>query len=131
MAKDKIVIVSTHILEEVTAVCNRAVIIANGQKIFDGTPNELQNKSSFHNAVTIETSSSNIDKDQFKSLNDIAAVEVSGNMVTIKPQNGQNIFNQVYKFIQNENIEIDAIYSEKGRIDDIFRELTSNSEIVK
>ncbi|MBU2881136.1 ABC transporter ATP-binding protein [Psychrosphaera sp. B3R10] len=131
MAKDKIVIVSTHILEEVTAVCNRAVIIANGQKIFDGTPNELQNKSSFHNAVTIETSSSNIDKDQFKSLNDIAAVEVSGNMVTIKPQNGQNIFNQVYKFIQNENIEIDAIYSEKGRLDDIFRELTSNSEIVK
>ena len=45
LAKDKIVIVSTHILEEVTAVCNRAIIIAKGEKIFDGSPEELQAKS--------------------------------------------------------------------------------------
>lgn len=131
MAKDKIVIVSTHILEEVTAVCNRAVIIANGEKIFDGTPNELQTKSSFHNAVTIEISSSGTEIDAFKPLSKIAEVQIVDNMVTIKPKNGENIFNQVYKFIQSENIKIDAIYSEKGRLDDIFRELTSNSEIVK
>ena len=41
MAKDKIIVVSTHILEEVSAVCSRAMIIAQGRVVFDGTPDEL------------------------------------------------------------------------------------------
>jgi ABC-2 type transport system ATP-binding protein len=41
MAKDKIIIISTHILEEVDAVCNRAIIIANGRILADETPKNL------------------------------------------------------------------------------------------
>lgn len=41
MAKDKTIVVSTHILEEVSAVCSRAMIIAQGRVVFDGTPDEL------------------------------------------------------------------------------------------
>lgn len=44
MAKDKAIIISTHILEEVSAVCNRAIIIAKGNVLFDGTPEELVKK---------------------------------------------------------------------------------------
>ena len=45
MAKDKAIVISTHILEEVDAVCTRAIIIASGQKLFDGTPTELRTRS--------------------------------------------------------------------------------------
>ena len=45
MAKDKAIIISTHILEEVDAVCTRAIIIASGNLLFDGTPEELRSKS--------------------------------------------------------------------------------------
>lgn len=45
MAADKAIIVSTHILEEVEAICSRAIIIASGQNLFDGTPQELLAKS--------------------------------------------------------------------------------------
>lgn len=45
MAKDKAIIISTHILEEVDAVCSRAIIIASGELLFDGTPGELTAKS--------------------------------------------------------------------------------------
>lgn len=45
MAKDKAIIISTHILEEVDAVCTRAIIIAAGKLLFDGTPRELRSKS--------------------------------------------------------------------------------------
>ena len=41
MSKDKAIVLSTHILEEVEAVCTRAIIIANGRVLFDGTPKEL------------------------------------------------------------------------------------------
>lgn len=42
MAKDKIIIISTHILEEVDAVCTRAIIIANGRILADDTPGNLE-----------------------------------------------------------------------------------------
>jgi ABC-2 type transport system ATP-binding protein len=45
MAKDKAIVISTHILEEVDAVCTRAIIIASGRKLFDGTPAELRANS--------------------------------------------------------------------------------------
>lgn len=45
MSKDKIVVISTHILEEVDAVCSRAIIIANGKIVADETPKELLSRS--------------------------------------------------------------------------------------
>ena len=45
MAADKAIVISTHILEEVDAVCSRAIIIAAGRLLFDGTPAELRAKS--------------------------------------------------------------------------------------
>ena len=45
MAQDKAIIISTHILEEVDAVCTRAIIISSGDLLFDGTPKELIAKS--------------------------------------------------------------------------------------
>lgn len=54
LAKDKIVIVSTHILEEVTAVCSRALIIADGRLLTDEKPALLEQKSRYHNAISIQ-----------------------------------------------------------------------------
>ena len=45
MAEKKAIVISTHILEEVDAVCSRAIIIAAGQLLFDGTPAELRSQS--------------------------------------------------------------------------------------
>lgn len=45
MSQNKAIIISTHILEEVDAVCSRAIIIARGQILFDGTPSELRARS--------------------------------------------------------------------------------------
>ena len=53
MAKDKAIIISTHILEEVEAVCSRAVIIANGKLLADGTPAALLERDPHHNAVVV------------------------------------------------------------------------------
>ena len=53
MASDKIIVISTHILEEVDAVCTRAIIIANGRILADETPQELAARSRYHNAVSL------------------------------------------------------------------------------
>ena len=53
LSKDKIIIVSTHILEEVTAVCSRAVIISDGKVLEDCEPSTLETRSKYHGAVTL------------------------------------------------------------------------------
>ena len=62
MAKKKAIIISTHILEEVDAVCSRAIIISSGKLLFDGTPKQLITKSdqknidhAFRNITTSNT----------------------------------------------------------------------------
>ena len=53
MAPEKAIVISTHLLEEVEAVCNRAIIIARGRILADGTPAELAARSRYHNAVRL------------------------------------------------------------------------------
>ena len=53
MAEDKAIIISTHILEEVDAVCTRAVVIARGRIVADARPDELKRRSRHHNAVRL------------------------------------------------------------------------------
>src|ERR1700680_541464 len=54
MARDKIIVISTHILEEVDAVCSRAIIIARGRIVADDTPAGLAARSRYHNAVSMQ-----------------------------------------------------------------------------
>lgn len=55
MARDKIILISTHILEEVHAVRQRAVIIARGKVLADAPPAELESRSRYHGAVSLTT----------------------------------------------------------------------------
>src|SRR5947199_365694 len=54
MARDKIIVISTHILEEVDAVCTRAIIISRGRIVADDTPTGLAARSRYHNAVSMQ-----------------------------------------------------------------------------
>src|SRR5215510_12315899 len=53
MGKKKAIVFSTHILEEVEAVCSRVIIIDRGQVVADGTPQELKQRSEMAGAVTV------------------------------------------------------------------------------
>ena len=76
MAADKAVIVSTHILEEVEAVCTRAVIISEGRLVADGTPEQLIGRSSIHNAVRIELEPAELDlaKPAIEALDEVGSI---------------------------------------------------------
>lgn len=126
LSRDKIVIISTHILEEVTAVCNRAIIIAEGTKLFDGTPNELLVKSRYHHAVTVEFASVPDAFNQLAGLKDVSGIEKNDNQVTVFSNDNSIIFNEVFSHIQSQQWQVNGIYAEKGRMDDVFRELTAS-----
>jgi len=129
LAADKIVIVSTHILEEVSAVCSRAMILAEGKIVFDGTPQELAAKSDFHNAVTIRFSEQ---EDQIVSL--LSALprvrrvsKSEGDLITVFSVDGQAILSDVNQLLHSQDCHVEELHVEVGRLDDVFRKVTMNS----
>ncbi len=126
LSRDKIVIISTHILEEVTAVCSRAMIIAKGRLLFDGTPEQLQSKSRYHGAVTLELSEASNAYQVLTNCPDVAEVDASddGKRLTLFPVAGKTLFTTLNQLIQEHDWEVRELHVERGRLDDVFREIT-------
>lgn len=132
MAKNKAIIISTHILEEVDAVCNRAIIISDGRIVFSGTPSELEAKSRLHNAVTLFMPSQYAQsaQEKIKALPSVAALEQqpsSDSLVRLLviPRNGCSIVNEIGKLVQAHRWEVDELHAETGRLDEVFRSITT------
>ncbi|WP_017937948.1 ABC transporter ATP-binding protein [Zestomonas thermotolerans] len=125
LARDKIVIVSTHILEEVSAVCTRAVVIAQGRLLADGTPLELESRSRYHQAVTLVGSEA-LDQEALRALPGVAGVEVNEreHSLTVLAEPGQVIFPQVNGLIAERGWQVKELNVERGRLDEVFRSLT-------
>jgi ABC-2 type transport system ATP-binding protein len=127
LARDKIVIISTHILEEVTAVCSRAIIIAQGRIVADGTPAELESRSKYHHAVTVRLTS---DYDLAADLTDLTAVrgveKVAEEELAYMILAAENapIFSQVSEIAQSKNWPITEFHVSRGRLEDVFRSVT-------
>ena len=127
LSKDKIVIVSTHILEEVTAVCNRAMVLAKGRVVSDGTPQALMEMSPYHGAVTLKSSSSSL-TEIAEAAGTIAGVAetviTEGGVTIVSSEVDTTLFTRVLELSQSKGWKVDSLYVESGRLDDVFRSLT-------
>ncbi len=127
LARDKIVIISTHILEEVTAVCSRAIIIAQGKIVADGTPAELEMRSKYHQAVSVRLSEN---YDLAADLVDLAQVgevekDSEDDMVfRILANEGNSIFSQVSEIAQSKHWPVTEFHVSRGQLEDVFRTVT-------
>lgn len=125
MSQDKIIIISTHILEEVDAICTRAMIIAHGQKLADGTPAELMARARTHQAVTLRLDANVGDaRTRLLAVNGVNDVIVDGDNLLILPEQGQAIYADVLQAVQSNQWKVSELYVEQGRMDDVFRDLT-------
>ncbi|MFH2132239.1 MAG: ATP-binding cassette domain-containing protein [bacterium] len=133
MAEEKAIILSTHILEEMEAVCTRAVIINHGRIVADGSPQTLLSHSKMFNTVTVKLTD-NLEEPTIESLrkldgiNDVKTIAPPRPeepfTVQIFPNRKQDILGQVKDCLKANNIEISEIYREKGFMDEVFRNLT-------
>ena len=131
MAADKAVIVSTHILEEVEAVCTRAVVISEGRLVADGTPEQLVARSSIHNAVRIELEPAELDlaKPAIEALDEVGGVDILSRAdgrasLRVVSKDGQPITVAVGALMREKGFNITEIYTEKGALDEVFRQIT-------
>ncbi len=135
MAHDKAIVISTHILEEVQAVCSRAVIIARGKIQADARPDELRAKATNHNAVLIITTESDAGPIKSKvgamaGVSNIQTEQKSDSIVHIRvfPKKGQQISGQIGDLLRAENLTAREMFVEQGALDDVFWDMTAETK---
>ncbi|HUO83397.1 MAG TPA: ATP-binding cassette domain-containing protein [Gammaproteobacteria bacterium] len=129
MAQDKIIVISTHILEEVEAVCSRAIIIADGRIVADDTPQALEARSRFHNAVSLrlaDPSRLGPARAAIAALPQVAGTELdaAGERLTAFPKDGALVLPAVSELAARERWEVLELHLESGRLDEVFRDIT-------
>jgi ABC-2 type transport system ATP-binding protein len=127
LAKDKIVVISTHILEEVTAVCTRAIIIDEGRIVADGTPAELESRSRYHQAVSIRLTTPYDLAADLAGNPEIEHVEQDDDdnlCYTIVAKDGKPIFPAVSELAQSNHWPVSEFHINKGQLEDVFRTVT-------
>lgn len=131
LARDKIVVISTHILEEVSAVCSRALIIANGRIVADGTPAELEAKSKYHQAVSVRfTEPYDVIKDLsgIKGLGDVVQDSEDPLKFVVFSADGTSIFAKISDVAQKSSWPVDEFHVNRGQLEDLFRTVTQAGE---
>jgi len=133
MSKDKAIIISTHILQEVDAVCTRAVVIDKGRIVADGTAQDLESRLDYHNAVALRVATGAGDKARaiIAGVPGVSRVEFTnkaGGAVSLRvyPKADQSIAAPVAAALRADGIDVEELFVEKGRLDDIFRKITSH-----
>ena len=134
MAPTKAIVISTHILEEVEALCSRAIIIARGGIVADGTPEALRARSDWHNAVTLRLSAELAQRaiEALRPLPAVARVDLVAQVdgvadLLVRPVNGRSITAEVGAALRAQAIGVEELSSERGRLDDVFRSITTGT----
>ena len=135
LSKDKIIIVSTHILEEVTAVCSRAVIISDGKVLEDCEPSTLETRSKYHGAVTLicscETDFSRMRVATKALVADMPPIidEDAFRLTLFQSESSRPLLLHVTKLLEETGVVAEVV-SEKGRLDEVFRSITKSTEVL-
>ena len=136
MKDDKVIIFSTHILEEVDAICTRALVISEGLVKIDGTPLDLKKTSSLHNAVslTLPKGCDESLKTAISSLPNCEKVEKLTDLDEGKTKwrcfakQGEELASKVLPLLRERNIETEEFYVEQGRLDEVFQNITKTTK---
>jgi len=136
MAPDKLIVISTHILEEVEAVCSRAIIIAEGRILADDTPQNLAATSRYHNAVRLALADP-ADLDAARAaigqLASVASIDADRAGATLRAiphagDAGANTWREIGNLVAERGWAVSSMQLESGRLDEVFRRITGGAE---
>ena len=142
MGEKKAIIFSTHILEEVEAVCSRAIIIDRGQVVANGAPAELKRRSENAGTVTLRLAEGYSAAQPLPAASVVASIgAISGvksavvlaekpltlRIVPVKdssPGGHVQLAREIHELAVREHWKVEELHTEEGRLDEVFRAIT-------
>ncbi len=135
MSADKLIVISTHILEEVEAVCSRAIIIAEGRILADDTPANLAAGSRYHNAVSVTLEDDGQFDEIRAALDGLPSVDTTEadrervTIVALAADAGDRgtIWSEVSTLVEQRAVPLHGMYQQSGHLDEVFRQITQGA----
>ncbi len=122
IGKSKTVMLSTHIMQEVEAICDRVVIINKGQIVANDTADHLQIDLS-HQTVYVEFDAE-ISRNALTKITDVNKVEAVGKGWLIEGVGVEDLRKTVAQFAQNNNLLVLTLRVEEKSLEEVFKQLT-------
>ncbi len=126
LAKDKTVLFSSHILQEVEAICDRVIIISKGNIVADDSLQNLQITKVGQQFVSV-TFQEHVDINDLQKLEAAISVSVSGNSYRIQTNDAENLRKQILKLSIDNNLSIVSLQNQSNSLENVFRELTTSA----
>ena len=126
LARQRTLLLSTHILEEVEAVCTRAIIIAGGKIRADATPAQLLAKSRYHQAVSLRPTDSIAARAALDGMPGVSGFEHQERegRLYVFPQGQARLLDAVEERLRQRGVAFGDLRLEQGRLDEVFRRIT-------
>ena len=129
IARDKAIIFSTHILDEVERVCNRALIISEGKILTDSTPHELMKQAPSHNVIEVVLDEPN--RELINRIRDLDWVEKvlqdSDSRFEVFPKDQASHISDLMPELAD--VAVSSVTVHEGRLEDLFRNITGGVEV--
>jgi len=136
LGREKTVIISTHILPEVSATCNRVIIINQGKIVADGSPDELSDMAKGKLSIFVSLRAQKEDVEAklselpwIESFIEVSSTEEGALRYKITPSDGDGRTEELFKLAVQNGWIITELYREKATLEDVFRQLTTRDEV--
>jgi ABC-2 type transport system ATP-binding protein len=123
LGKDKTVLFSTHIMQEVEAVCDRVIIIKKGKIVIDKLLSELQHNNQQIIEVTFDKKVMKMVFDSLKNIDN--AINLKENTWQLQFNTKEDVRPKVFDFAQENDLKILELKAINKNLEDLFRELTA------
>ena len=125
IGKEKTVMMSTHIMQEVEAICDRVIIINNGKIAADDTALNIKSKQKQISIITVEFSE-NVEVSEIKKLQGVNKVESLGNnKYHIFSDSDSDVRPLLFNFAVGKSVEVLTLQKEEETMEQIFKDFTS------
>lgn len=125
VSNNKTVIFSTHIMQEVQALCSRVLIINNGNLVADDFPDNLKNIQNSTVVITVEFKEK-IDVEALKKIDGIISIRQKDLILVIEAIKDVDVRPAIFKFATEKSYTLVGMNQESNSMEDVFRQLTKN-----
>lgn len=129
--KEKTVLFSSHILQEVEAICDRVIIINKGQLVADNSLRNLKDMQAGTEVVIVQFKNA-VRKDSLQSLQPVQSIErvqtPAGSQFRIETTDADAVRKQLFSLDREGELGIVSLHNESYKLEDVFRQLTSSDK---
>lgn len=126
IGKEKTVMLSTHIMQEVEAICDRVIIINKGEIVADDKAKDLQMRGENIHTVFVEFEGK-VTKNQLKKIAGASKVEQFGEGWLIESKEDNDLRKSIARFAQENNLLTITLKKEEKSLEEVFKQLTTGN----